>query len=63
MIMPTFLPKNPVSTAKKALNQSVHVLGRIQKTASVAGLSALRMAKGDKMDAYLLREAFEQMGV
>ena len=63
MIMPTFLPKNPVSTAKKALNQSVHVLGRIQKTASVAGLSALRMAKGDKMDAHLLREAFEQMGV
>lgn len=61
--MPTFLPKNPVSTAKKALNQSVHVLGRIQKTASVAGLSALRMAKGDKMDAHLLREAFEQMGV
>lgn len=61
--MPKFLPKNPVSTAKKALNQSVHVLGRIQKTASVAGLSALRMAKGDKMDAHLLREAFEQMGV
>ncbi|WP_294033091.1 AarF/ABC1/UbiB kinase family protein [uncultured Moraxella sp.] len=57
------MPKNPFSLAKKGLHQGVQVLSRIQKTASVAGLSALRVAKGDKMDAHLLREAFEQMGV
>lgn len=57
------MPKNPFSLAKKGLHQGVQVLSRIQKTASIAGLSALRVAKGDKMDAYLLREAFEQMGV
>ncbi|OOS24668.1 ABC1 kinase family protein [Moraxella pluranimalium] len=57
------MPKNPFSLAKKGLHQGVQVLSRIQKTASVAGLSALRVAKGDKMDAQLLREAFEQMGV
>lgn len=57
------MPKNPFSLAKKGLQQGVQVLSRIQKTASVAGLSALRVAKGDKMDAQLLREAFEQMGV
>lgn len=33
------------------------------KTASVAGLSALRVAQGEKMDAQLLKESFEQMGV
>lgn len=55
--------KSPFSIAKKSLNVGFHVLGRIQKTASVAGLSALRVAQGDKMDAQLLKEAFEQMGV
>ncbi|OOS02323.1 Predicted unusual protein kinase regulating ubiquinone biosynthesis, AarF/ABC1/UbiB family [Moraxella cuniculi DSM 21768] len=57
------MPKNPFSFAKKHLTQGVQVLGRIQKTASVAGLSALRVAAGDKMDAYLLKDAFEQLGV
>ncbi len=55
--------KNPLQFAKKQLNLGINVLSRLQKTASVAGLSALRVAKGDQMDAQLLREAFEQMGV
>lgn len=55
--------KNPLQFAKKQLNLGVNILYRLQKTASVAGLSALRVAKGDQMDAQLLREAFEQMGV
>lgn len=55
--------KNPLQFAKKQLNLGVNVLSRLQKTASVAGLSALRVAKGDQMDAQLMREAFEQMGV
>lgn len=57
------MKKSPLSLVKKGLTTGVNVLGRIQKTASVAGLSALRVAKGEKMDAYLLKEAFEQMGV
>ena len=55
--------KNPLQFAKKQLNLGINVLSRLQKTASVAGLSALRVAKGDQMDAQLLRDAFEQMGV
>lgn len=55
--------KNPLQFAKKQLNLGVNVLSRLQKTASVAGLSALRVAKGDQMDAQLMRDAFEQMGV
>lgn len=55
--------KNPLQFAKKQLNLGVNILSRLQKTASVAGLSALRVAKGDQMDAQLLRDAFEQMGV
>lgn len=57
------MKKSPLSLVKKGLTTGVNVFGRIQKTASVAGLSALRVAKGEKMDAYLLKEAFEQMGV
>lgn len=55
--------KNPLQFAKKQLNLGINVLSRLQKTASVAGLSALRVAKGDQMDAQLMRDAFEQMGV
>lgn len=36
---------------------------RLGKTASVAGLSALRVASGEKPDAQLLKETFEQLGV
>lgn len=57
------LKKSPFHVAKKTLNTGKNVLGRLQKSASVAGLSALRVAKGEKMDAYLLKEAFMQMGV
>lgn len=57
------LKKSPLSFAKQGVRTGVKVLGRLQKTASVAGLSALRVAKGEKMDAYLLKDAFEQMGV
>lgn len=57
------LKKPSLSLVKSSLSTSLNVIGRIQKTASVAGLSALRVAKGEKMDAHLLKESFEQMGV
>lgn len=47
---------NPIKTALLAGK-------RLQKTASVAGLSALRVAKGEPVDANLVRETFEQLGV
>lgn len=49
---------NPLNAAKAALAGAK----RLQKTASVATLSGLRVAKGEKMDAYLLKETFEQLG-
>lgn len=55
--------KSPLSFAKSTLNTGKNVLGRVGKTASVAGLSALRVAKGEKPDAYLLKETFEKLGV
>ncbi|MGP4848932.1 ABC1 kinase family protein, partial [Marinobacter sp. 1Y8] len=39
-----------------------NVMNRVRQTASVAGLSALRVAKGEKPDAMLLKETFEQLG-
>ncbi|WP_432481773.1 ABC1 kinase family protein [Moraxella sp. ZY200743] len=54
---------SPLAIIKQSASTGLNVLGRIQKTASVAGLSALRVAKGEKMDANLLKDAFEQMGV
>lgn len=54
---------SPLQFAKKSLNTGANVLGRLHKSASVAGLSALRVAKGEQMDAYLLKDAFMQMGV
>lgn len=51
-LTPLKLGKTAFTTAK-----------RLQKTASVAGLSALRVAKGEKPDAYLLKETFEKLGV
>ena len=40
-----------------------NVVNRVRQTASVAGLSALRVAKGEKPDARLLKETFEQLGI
>lgn len=57
------MKKSPLNFAKKTLSTGIHVLGRIQKTASVATLSALRVAKGDDVNAELVRDAFMQMGV
>lgn len=57
------MKKSPINLAKKTLSTGIRVLGRVQKTASVAGLSALRVAKGDAADAQLVRDAFMQMGV
>lgn len=57
------MKKSPINIAKKTLSTGIRVLGRVQKTASVAGLSALRVAKGDAADAQLVRDAFMQMGV
>ena len=44
------------------LKKSFDVVNRVRHTASVAGLSALRVAKGERPDAVLLRETFEQLG-
>ncbi len=57
------MKKSPFYFAKKSLNTGINVLGRLHKSASVAGLSALRVAKGEQVDAYLLKDAFMQMGV
>lgn len=57
------MKKSPFNLAKKTLSTGIHVLGRVQKTTSVAGLSALRVAKGDGVNAELVRDAFMQMGV
>lgn len=57
------LSKNPLQIAKRSFYQGAKVLSRLQKTASVAGLSALRVAQGEKLDASLVKEMFEQLGV
>ncbi|WP_435978598.1 ABC1 kinase family protein [Psychrobacter sp. DM4] len=44
------------------LKHTLNVANRVRQTASVAGLSALRIAKGEKPDAQLLKETFEQLG-
>lgn len=44
------------------LSQSFNTLKRFGQTASVASLTAFRIAKGDKLDAQLLKENFEQLG-
>ncbi|TXD97936.1 AarF/ABC1/UbiB kinase family protein [Psychrobacter frigidicola] len=44
------------------LKHSFNVVNRVRQTASIAGLSALRVAKGEKPDAYLLKDTFEQLG-
>lgn len=44
------------------LKKSFDVVNRVRHTAGVAGLSALRVAKGERPDAVLLRETFEQLG-
>lgn len=50
------------ATRPNLLKHSFNVLNRVRQTASVAGLSALRVAKGEKPDALLLKETFEQLG-
>lgn len=44
------------------VTQSFNTIKRVGQTASVASLTALRLAKGDKLDAELLKENFEQLG-
>ena len=44
------------------LKHTFNVMNRVRQTASVAGLSALRVAKGEKPDATLLKDTFEQLG-
>lgn len=44
------------------LKHTFNVMNRIRQTASVAGLSAFRVATGEKPDAQLLKETFEQLG-
>lgn len=54
---------SPLNFAKKTLSTGVNILGRVQKTTSVVGLSALRVAKGETVNAELVKDAFMQMGV
>lgn len=56
------LPKS-LPTPKQLGNTVLATGKRLTKTASVAGLSALRVASGEKPDAQLLKETFEQLGV
>lgn len=49
----------PIKLGKSALS----AVNRLAQTASIAGLSALRVAKGEKPDAHLLKETFEKLGV
>ena len=44
------------------LKHTFIVVNRVRQTASIAGLSALRVATGEKPDAQLLKETFEQLG-
>ncbi|MBP2281101.1 putative unusual protein kinase regulating ubiquinone biosynthesis (AarF/ABC1/UbiB family) [Psychrobacter sp. PL19] len=44
------------------LKHTFNIVNRVCQTASIAGLSALRVAKGEKPDAKLLKETFEQLG-
>ncbi|WP_201536662.1 ABC1 kinase family protein [Psychrobacter ciconiae] len=44
------------------LKHTLNVANRVRQTASVAGLSLLRVAQGEKPDAMLLKETFEQLG-
>ena len=44
------------------LKHTFNVMNRVRQTASVAGLSALRVAKGEKPDATMLKDTFEQLG-
>lgn len=50
------------ATRPNLFRHSFNVLNRVRQTASVAGLSALRVAKGERPDARLLKETFEQLG-
>lgn len=44
------------------LTQTLTIAKRLGKTASTAGYSALKVAQGAPMDAYLLRQTFEKLG-
>lgn len=44
------------------LKHTFNVVNRVRQTASIAGLSALRVATGEKPDAQLLKETFEKLG-
>ena len=42
--------------------KSLNIVQRVGQTATVAGMTGLRIARGEKMDARLLKETFEQLG-
>lgn len=54
---------NALPTPKTIGKTLLTTTKRLGKTASVAGLSALRVASGEKPDAQLLKETFENLGV
>ncbi|MFW2176982.1 MULTISPECIES: ABC1 kinase family protein [unclassified Moraxella] len=47
---------------KSLLKKSLNIAQRLGKTASVAGLTGLRVARGEKMSPVMLKESFEQLG-
>lgn len=47
---------------RKALKNTTLVTARVTETVKITGLTALRVAKGERLDAVLLRETFEQLG-
>ncbi len=53
---------NNQSQFKKLLKTPFNAIGRIGKTAKVAGFAGLRIAKGEKPSPKMLRESFEEMG-
>lgn len=44
------------------LKKSLNVVQRVGQTATIAGKTGLRVARGEKMDATLLKQTFEQLG-
>ncbi len=54
--------KHNKSQFSKLLKTPLNAIGRIGKTAKVAGLAGVRIAKGEKPSPKMLRESFEEMG-
>lgn len=56
------MKKNQPKHRPHFIEHTANILGRFGQTVGVAGWSALRIARGDKPDAHLLKDTFEQLG-